>query len=186
MPDAGASESTVLSVGAGLEIRRLRLARHFLDDVSVVKVYARVKSSAAGGLVKLNIDNTIDKSSVSVPSDKWTLVRWQLRPTETLSGQLKLINAGATTILFDGLFAEKASSLQWEFAWSPGQVPAHSSVASPLQSYQDTVGSPGLIKGFSMPVLILPCRGSKLQFHQPMVAAHSPLRCLTTLMRPLP
>ncbi|MGP7725439.1 hypothetical protein ACTXT3_17440 [Klebsiella pneumoniae] len=162
MPDSGASESTVLSVGAGLEIRRLRLARHFLDDVSVVKVYARVKSSAAGGVVKLNIDNTIDKPSLSVPSDRWTLVRWQLRPTETLSGQLKFINTGATTILFDGLFVEKASSLQWEFAWSPGQIPAHSSVASPLQGYQDTVGNPGLIKGFSMPVFDTSLQGVKI------------------------
>lgn len=131
---------TVMSVPSSTEVRRATIPRALASSKEFVHVTARVKNiSGSTSTVTLTLDGTA-VSAITVPADSaWHNLVWQIKPTLITNGALILTN-GSSAILFDGLFIEKKSYIDWSFAWSPGAIAAGSEATSPVQSVSDTTG----------------------------------------------
>lgn len=136
----GAIAGTALSVPASTEIRRFNISPALMNPKDFVHVTARVKnSSGSSSSITLTVDGVGISTKTILSTSSWSLVTWQLKPSQITSGVCILSN-GASPILFDGIYLERKDYFDWSFAYSLTSVPANSTVSTPVQAVADTTG----------------------------------------------
>lgn len=157
--DSGAIRSTSMLVPAGGEARRFNLSNEYLSLNKAIRISARVSLSkdadgnpVSGGQIKLNVGGTQDIGTFSITGSGWETAKFIIVPGYLGTGDLRFSNPGTAPILFDGFRHEVIDFVDIGFSWSPGSIPAGSSVASPAQSGIQQYTDPGNnIAGFSAP-----------------------------------
>ncbi|QHJ79504.1 MAG: hypothetical protein [Caudoviricetes sp.] len=147
-----ASESTVMLVAAGSQMRSLAMPANLLDGTAVINLTLRVSCTdlITDGNVAVIAGSTTLATRTVTASKGFQLLRFQIKPSQ-LTGvtSLSLTNAGTVSVWFDGLKFEKSSYIDWNFAFTPPAIAAGGVAVSPTQSYVDTIGVTGLIQAIS-------------------------------------
>jgi hypothetical protein len=149
-PDPGATYWTAMSVPASTEIRRFQLPGHLLNEGAPVRVRVRVKctdTAGADGSVQIIADDTTLSASTVTASAGWQTVEFLIKGTLLTSGVLKIMNSGTVSVLFDGIYYEKAEYVDWNFAFPVGTLTPGQQLTSDVQSSVDIVGIANKIKG---------------------------------------
>ncbi|QWT56644.1 tail spike protein [Klebsiella phage Kp_Pokalde_001] len=129
---AGAASTVALDVPAGQEMRRYQLPLHLLG--AIVRVSLRVYNPGATGNITLAVGSG-GSSVAAVPAGPgWFDVDFYLGNSLTGDGDLRFTNSTGNTLSLDGITVERARSVPFSFAWTPGAVAAGTLVSSPVQT----------------------------------------------------
>lgn len=152
--DAESSLTSVLKASAGQELRRLTLPEDLTTGNDSVRIVCRVKALGGTGSVKLNTNGTIDIATTSTGvQDAWVNLTFVVPSAQIGAGSVRLINAGNTDMLLDGVKMERADYIDVAFAWNPGSVENGGMVVSPAQGGVFNFIDPSVaIKGISTPM----------------------------------